>query len=139
MKEMMNTKQVGTVSEAMVLAHFLKLGWKVLMPFGDNERYDLVIDRGSGFETVQVKTGRMAEGAIVVPTCSTIGHTGSGRLMMNRSYAGEVDLLAAYEPTSGGVYLVPMESCGKKEIRLRVSPTRNGQVRKVRLASEYKI
>lgn len=39
-----NSKSIGERSEAMALAHFLQLGWVVLLPFGDNQRYDLVID-----------------------------------------------------------------------------------------------
>lgn len=40
------TKQKGDVSEAVVLAELVKLGFSVLQPFGDNQSYDLVVEKG---------------------------------------------------------------------------------------------
>ena len=60
----MNPSKIGNISEAKVLAKFVENGWVVLIPFGNAEPYDLVIDRGLGFEKVQVKTGRLREGVI---------------------------------------------------------------------------
>ena len=39
---MTDTKTAGEITEAVVLAEFLKAGFPVLVPFGDNLRYDLV-------------------------------------------------------------------------------------------------
>jgi PD-(D/E)XK endonuclease len=37
---MMNPKMIGEISEAQVLAAFLQAGEVVLLPSGDNQRYD---------------------------------------------------------------------------------------------------
>ena len=55
---MANTKAIGTISESVVLSEFLKAGFPVLLPFGDNLRYDMVIEAGGRFLSVQCKTAR---------------------------------------------------------------------------------
>ena len=41
-----DTKGAGDISEAVVLAEFLTAGFPVLVPFGDDRRYDLVVEAG---------------------------------------------------------------------------------------------
>jgi len=54
---------VGTRTEAVVLAELVKRGYRVLLPFGHNHRYDLVLDVEGRFVRVQCKTGRLSRGA----------------------------------------------------------------------------
>ena len=61
---MANTKDVGERSEAQVLAALLKLGKVVLMPYGDNQRYDFVVEDGGEFIRVQCKTGKLKDGRV---------------------------------------------------------------------------
>jgi PD-(D/E)XK endonuclease len=49
-------------------------GFTVLVPFGENLRYDLAIDNGSRLARVQCKTGRLRAGAIRSNVCSTYAH-----------------------------------------------------------------
>jgi hypothetical protein len=53
----MNTKQLGDETEAHVLTALIGAGYTVSVPFGDNERYDLVLDTGERFLKAQCKTG----------------------------------------------------------------------------------
>ena len=118
----MNTKDVGDRSEAMVLAALLRAGKVVLQPFGDNQRYDLVIDDSGVFKRIQVKTGRLKNGAILASTASTYAHRGGKR----RGYIGQADLFAVYSPDTGQVYMVPVSETPGTEISLRIDPpTRN--------------
>lgn len=117
-----NTKDIGDRSEAMVLATLLKLGKVVLTPHGDNRRYDLVVDDDGKFVRIQVKTGRLKNGAVVAPTASTYAHRGGQR----RGYIGQADLFAIYCPETDQVYLVPVADAPSAEIALRVdAPLRN--------------
>lgn len=50
-----NTKRTGELGEAAFLHKAASLGFKILRPWGDSERYDFVIDAGAGFRRVQVK------------------------------------------------------------------------------------
>ena len=131
----MNTKAIGELSEAFVLAHFLKLGWIVLQPFGDNQRYDLVIDRGNGFETVQVKTAKLHGSILYFKTCSSYAHRGNGK----KGYKGQVDLFATYSPELNKVYLMPVDIIGSSSCSLRIEPSKNHQQKKTHLASEFEI
>lgn len=56
-------KLIGDASTAMVLARLVQTGKLVLLPFSENQRYDLVIDEGDRFVRVQCKTGRLRQGA----------------------------------------------------------------------------
>ena len=49
-------------------------GYEISVPFGENTRYDLLIEDGTRFARVQCKTGRLRNGAIRFPTCSSYGH-----------------------------------------------------------------
>jgi PD-(D/E)XK endonuclease len=63
------------VSEGVVLAHLLKRGYVALLPFGNNQRYDFVIDDGDTFVRAQVKTGRLKDGIVIFKTSSVNGFT----------------------------------------------------------------
>jgi hypothetical protein len=44
----MNSKAKGEISEGVILGHLIKSGRNMLIPFGNNKRYDLVEDKGEG-------------------------------------------------------------------------------------------
>lgn len=53
-------KQLGEQSQAHIIARLLEVGYTVLVPYGDSNRYDLVIEGGDGqFWRVQCKTAYM--------------------------------------------------------------------------------
>ena len=53
---------MGQRTEGAILSELVRRGYKVLVPFGVNQRYDLVIDAGDRFLRVQCKTGRLRNG-----------------------------------------------------------------------------
>jgi hypothetical protein len=71
-------KRVGDISQAKVMAALVAAGKAVLFPFGENTRYDLVIDEGGRFVRLQCKTGRLgARGGIKFSTpCTVLRMTG---------------------------------------------------------------
>lgn len=131
----LNSKAIGDISVAMVLARFLELGWIVLLPFGDNQRYDIVIDRGNGFEKVQVKTAHKLGDCLEFATCSSYAHRGGKR----KSYYGECDLFAVYSKDTNKVYMLKVDDAPKTTCSLRLTPPRNRQKKNIRIASDYEI
>lgn len=127
-----NTKTIGERSEAIVLATFLRAGKVVLQPFGDNQRYDFVLDEGGKFIRVQVKTVHLKAGYLCGYTCSSSYHRGGKK----RLYHGEADIFALYSPDTDKVYMVPVNDVGAC-INLRLTPAKNGQKSRVRLAKDY--
>ena len=116
------------------MAAFVKSGYSVLLPFGDNQRYDMVIDRGKGFERVQCKTGRLRDGAIRFNTYSSYAHRGKPR----RTYDGQIELFAVYCPDNDAVYVIPIKEVDvSTELSLRVASPKNSQSLRVRWAKNY--
>ena len=138
-----NNKTIGERSEAIIMAKLLEVGYGVLMPFGDNRRYDLVIEDADGsFFRIQCKTARlMKDGAYIdFATASTYYHTKAGKTGFGRkSYQGEIDYFAVYSPDTKGVYLVPINHVGTTNARLRLLPTENKQETNVRWANDYEV
>ncbi len=52
----MTTKQLGNIGEAKTLAKFVELMIPVYVPFGDNEKSDLIAEFNGRLNRIQVKT-----------------------------------------------------------------------------------
>lgn len=132
-------KAVGDASAAMVLARLVQAGKEILVPFGENQRYDLVIDEGDKFIRVQCKTGRVRNGAIWFPTCSSTYHhpNNQGIRFYQHYYRGDAELFGGYCPDNDSVYLVPVEEVGIREAALRIEPIKNSQAKRIRWARDY--
>lgn len=132
----MNTKHVGEITQATIMARLLSHNYPVLLPFGDNQRYDLVIETANGFKRIQCKTGRLSKGAIEFPVASSAYHRGGKR----RGYLGEIDFFAVHCLETGKSYLVP---CARLTLNnpcsLRVDPPANRQKLGVRWASDFEL
>jgi hypothetical protein len=130
-----NPKAVGERSEGIVLAELLRLGRVVLLPFGNNQRYDLVVDEGYGqFVRVQVKTAWWERGSICFKVNSVNAFTGK-----RNGYAGAADVFMIYSAITNQVYRVPVEECGTSAAQLRVDPLPPKSRRSVRWAADYEL
>lgn len=110
----------------------------LVAPYGENRRYDCVLDLGDRFVRVQAKTACLTsdKAALVAATASFAG-LGPSRRRVN--YRGQADVFAIYSPDLDRVYLVPVDACPGTCVRLRLTPARNGQVSRVRLAADYEL
>ena len=52
----LSPKQKGNLTELQCLTSFIKYGCTVSIPYGDNARYDFIIDTGKQLLRIQVKT-----------------------------------------------------------------------------------
>lgn len=128
-------KEVGDIAVAKVLGSLLQKGYAVLLPFGDSQRYDLVLDRGGVLSKVQCKSGRLRNGCIRFGTSSTMWYGGFRR----KNYRGQVDFFGIYCPELEKAYLIPVDSIGLTQGVLRINPTKNKQSKNVRFATEFEI
>lgn len=103
---MIHPRTTGDIAESQVLAALIRAGEKVLLPFGDNHRYDLVLDRDGVFHRVQTKTGRLKNGSIRFATTTVI--RSKGNYQYRRGYLGEIEYFGVYCPENNHVYLVPV-------------------------------
>ena len=127
---------VGQRTEAAILSELVRRGYSVLLPFGVNQRYDLVLDLGQRLLWVQCKTGRRRGGSIEFPTVSVRSNRAG---WFKRDYAGEADLFLVYWPENDRIYAVPVEEAPRSHMYLRVDPPLNGQKRRIRFASDYEL
>lgn len=127
----MNSKKVGDVSVANIIAKLLEFGYVVSVPFGDSLRYDLIVDIGVRLLRVQCKTARIQNDYLLYNHTSITTKNGK---RVSISYTNEeIDLLLVWSPDLCKVYSVPLEEFAQ----LRLEPTKNGQQAKVRWAKDY--
>ena len=131
-----NSKSVGDVSQSQVMAALVARGSKVLVPFGDNFRYDLVVESDGAFSRIQCKTGKLVRGAVVFSVASSQYHRGGKR----RDYRGQVDAFGVFCPSNGKIYIIPIVDLPlTREAKLRLTPPKNSQVKGIRWAAKYEI
>jgi PD-(D/E)XK endonuclease len=131
-------KDVGDRTTLAVMLALRERGYGVAVPFGENTRYDLVLDDGTQLMRVQCKTGRLRFGAVEFATASSYAHHPNEK-PTQRHYRGQVDSFAVYCRATAGVYLIPIGDLPLDRAYLRVDPPRNGQRRRIRYAADYEI
>ena len=137
--EQEHPKTIGDRSALAVMMALQETGIPFLVPFGENSRYDFVLELGAHLARVQCKTGRLRRGAVVFRTCSSYAHHLSQK-HRSRDYLGQVDYFVVYCPETTGVYLIPMTNLETRCMAsLRIEPPRNNQRRFIPLAADYEI
>jgi hypothetical protein len=136
-----NPKAVGQLSEAYIIAKLIEVGYDVLTVYGDNARYDLVIEDADGnFHRVQCKTGRSNGEYIEFAAASLYYHTRAGRTTHgSRPYHGQIEYFAVYCFETREVYLIPIDHAGVSHMNLRLVPTKNNQEKGVKWAKDYEL
>ena len=122
----------GELTEAVVLAEFVKRGFQVFMPWDPSSPFDLLVSAdGERFVRVQCKSGRERNGCILFNCRSTDHGNGPG------DYLGRADVFAVYCPSQDEVYVLPVEDAARRGTQLRLRPARNNQRQRVRMAEDH--
>lgn len=127
---------VGLRTEAAIVSELIRRGYRVLLPFGSNQRYDLVLDVKGEFVRAQCKTGRLRNGVVQFRTQSIRSNT---RRTFVRGYSGEVELFLVYCPDNEQIYALSIDEAPANQGYLRVDAAQNGQEQGVRWASDYEL
>jgi|SRR5699024_7258096 len=113
----MDSHRKGDLTEALVIAELKKRGIPVSIPFGDNERYDIVAETpNGGLLKVQIKTGWMADGKVNFHGKSQ--HTNASGNVYQK-YDGDVDFFLVYCHELERMYWV-RENVFETQMSLRV-------------------
>jgi PD-(D/E)XK nuclease superfamily protein len=137
--EGLTPSQKGAVAELEFACEALKLGFRVYRPVAEGGRCDLILGIDERLLRVQCKLGmRIGEVVSVRPVTSCRTRDGG---YLRRSYgAHEVDAIGVYCDDIRKCYLVPISLAGgRKQIYLRLSPTKNQQQVGVHLAEQYEL
>jgi hypothetical protein len=125
--------EVGGRAELAVAAALRLAGKRVYLPFfAADSRVDLVLEDETGFHRVQCKTAHVRGDVVAFWTCSNTNH-------VRKDYRSDVDVFGIYSPDLDEVFLVPVGEAPSREASLRLGPTRNGQAKGVRWASDYRL
>lgn len=115
---------------------FIKLGYNVLIPYGDCERYDYVVDANGKFIRIQSKTARSEDEGASFKFSGRSCNRKAGKIVRHQYTKNEIDYFAT--TFNGKSYLIPVEECGSDK-RLRILPTKNAQTRGIAWAKEYEL
>ena len=134
----MHSKFKGQLSEAKALYELQKRQIPVCIPWGDNERYDLVAEFNGKLNRIQVKTANdERDGAICCYCRSSTNHTTNKNLT---TYENDIDYFIFVNQTHDLIAIVPIEEVGtKKSFTLRLTPPSNNQSVNVKYFKDYSL
>lgn len=131
----LSTHFVGEITEQQVALEFLKLGIMVSKPLVQSSHYDFIVDINHKLYKIQVKTSSPQENNSYIQFATSTSHTNT-QGTVNLAYSAEdVDYFATMY--NNQCFLVPREICGKRNQRLRLVPTLNGQTKGIVFAKDY--
>lgn len=114
---MENSKEVGDTTETAALHELTTHGYRVSIPFGDNAKYDLVVDTGDELLRVQCKTAWQNKPKTI--RFNTHSQTTRGGEYHETTYEDEIDAFFVRYPEDGTFYWIPVESATTQKMELR--------------------
>ena len=135
----LNTKEIGNLTELQCMTRLYELGCSISIPFGNSDKYDLIMDINDKLYKVQIKHSSeyfddLGDIAYIKFKCTWQSHNTKGYLRQ-RYNANEIDFFATFY--NGECYLIPQNECSNEKI-LRIKPPKNGQRKGISFLEDYK-
>ena len=134
---MLNTHFKGEITELQVAEAFLALGYQVCKPLVSDRRDDFIVDINHHLYRIQVKTASLSEDGDYIQFKTQSSHTNTQRTVYHSYSAEDIDYFATMH--NHQCYLVPVDKVGNRAFRLRLKPTKNGQVKNINFAENFKL
>lgn len=134
----MTTKQMGNIGEAKVLSKFVEMQIPVYIPFGDNEKADLIADFNGKLQRIQVKTCEKAEdGKMIFSLVSSTEHRKQGTKHCYTS--DEIDYFALYNIERDKLFLISIteENLPTTAVTIRYTKPKNNNQYKIFMENDY--
>ena len=133
-------KQKGNLTELQCITACYQLGYIVSIPYGENSRYDFILDIGNKLLRVQVKTSSNKKEIknptdAIVFSCRSINVNSKGNTT-HRYDKKQIDYFATY--WNNQCYLIPVEECSTEKT-LWFKPPANNQKAFISMASDYEL
>ena len=107
----LSSKEKGNLTELQCLMACYELGYKASIPYGENSRYDFILDIDGILLRIQVKTCKVTDTGIVIPCRSTqVNSGGSKTHYYNKE---QIDYFATYY--NNHCYLIKVEECSTEK------------------------
>lgn len=121
------TQSIGNVVELQCISKFIELGYECSIPYGNNAKYDFVVDINGKFLRIQCKSATRVkkkngelDDAFSISTVSQT--TNTQKTTKHRYTLEQIDYFATYY--NNKVYLIPVQECSTSKT-LRFSPPNN--------------
>lgn len=126
----METKRLGNIGEAVAISSFVKHCIPVYIPFGDDEKVDLVVDFNGKLNKIQVKTSEKAnDGKMIFDLTSSTSHRSNGR--KHKYTPDEIDYFFCYNIERDKSFLIKAPDPPLSAITIRYGTSKNNQVKNV--------
>jgi hypothetical protein len=126
------------LAELKVAADLVERGFRIAIPFGEDNDFDLILIREGRLERLQVKYTKSNGRFVLVRTRS---HSlTNGKVKRTKHYtAAMIEWIAVYDRTSDRCYYVPASELGSglSGFRLRLTEPLNCQKIGIRYAADY--
>lgn len=112
-----NSKTTGDITETMVIHALISRGARVAIPFGDNAKYDLVVEKEGGeLYRIQCKTAwRTSRGTIRFNTHSQTTRDGAYH---ETDYEGAIDAFVVRYPATEQLFWVDIDDAPSRKMDL---------------------
>lgn len=135
---MIDTKRIGNSTELNCIAYLYDCGCDILLPYGDSQKYDIVVCYNGKLYKIQCKTANPTykeDGSIDYVTIKTSWESGRKSRTKIHYSKEDIDFFATY--FDGQCYLIPVEETSSNGKTIRFALPRNGQVKDVTFAKDY--
>jgi len=112
-----NSKDRGDETEAAVLRTFVERGHSASIPFGDNDKYDLIVDSGTELYRIQCKTAWQNKPETI--RFNTHSQTTRDGSYHEQTYEGEIGAFVVRYPATGQLYWVDVSEATAQKMELR--------------------
>jgi len=127
----MHTKLKGDIGELIAAQELLRRGWHVAFPYGENLKYDLIIEKDGDIKRAQVKTVMPKNGVLHI-NCRS-----SNNWSVVHYDKNDFEVLIAVDLNTSKVYFIPSKKIGRNLINIRIEPTKNFQKKGINLAQSF--
>jgi hypothetical protein len=117
----LTVKRRGILTEEFLKLWFLKKGFSVSVPIGDDDRYDFIVDFHGKLVRMQSKTANLTRRAGYLNFKTSSDRYNSQGNYRVRYSKDDIDYFCTMHPDTEQVYLVPVEECGN-EFYLKLAP-----------------
>ena len=131
-KTKINTKYLGNLTELQCITRFYELGYPVSIPYGDSEKYDMILDVNGRLYRLQCKHANLhinesgLHDYLSIKTTWESGYTRYTTAKRNQYTKQDCDYFVTHY--EGKNYLVPVEQCSNEK-NLRILTPKNGQTK----------
>jgi hypothetical protein len=112
-----NTKHRGDATESKIIHELISDGYSVSVPFGDNDKYDLIVDDSGKLHRIQCKTAWENKPETI--RFNTHSQTTANGEYHEKTYHDEIDAFVVRYPETEQLYWISIDEATKQKMELR--------------------